>query len=80
MIGYMKNLPPIHRIIFNMFVFDGYTHFEIAKSLDLSVSESRSNLSQARVMLQKIMKDQERMKSRSLGISKHQDFETERRR
>lgn len=58
----------IKLIIINLFVIDGYTHFEIAKSLDISVGSSMSNLSKARVLLQTIMKDQERMKSWSMRI------------
>ena len=62
LIGYIKNLPPMYRIVFNMFVIDGYTHVEIAKSLGISVGKSESNLSRARVILQKIIKDKEHVK------------------
>jgi RNA polymerase sigma-70 factor (ECF subfamily) len=67
LIGYIKKLPPMYRIVFNMFVIDGYTHVEIAKSLRISVGKSKSDLSRARVILQKIVKDKEHVKSWSLN-------------
>ena len=57
----IKKLPPSYRTVFNMYVIDGFTHQEIANRLGISVGTSKSNLSKARVLLQKIIKinDQE---------------------
>lgn len=66
LISYVKNLPPMYRIVFNMFVIDGCTHFEIADTLGISVGTSKSNLSRARVILQKIIKEKEELKSWSI--------------
>ena len=57
----IKKLPPSYRTVFNMYVIDGFTHQEIADRLGISVGTSKSNLSKARVILQKIIKinDQE---------------------
>ncbi len=55
LITHVKNLPPIHRIVFNMFVIDGFTHFNIANTLDISVAASELNLSCARGIIQKII-------------------------
>jgi RNA polymerase sigma factor (sigma-70 family) len=57
----IKKLPPSYRTVFNLYVIDGLTHQEIANMLGISVGTSKSNLSKARVILQKIVKtnDQE---------------------
>jgi RNA polymerase sigma factor (sigma-70 family) len=57
----IKKLPPSYRTVFNLYVIDGFTHQEIANQLGISVGTSKSNLSKARVLLQKILKtnDQE---------------------
>ncbi|HEV7620685.1 MAG TPA: sigma-70 family RNA polymerase sigma factor [Flavisolibacter sp.] len=55
----IKKLPPSYRLAFNMYVIDGFTHQEIANQLNISVGTSKSNLSKARVLLQKILKNNE---------------------
>jgi len=52
----IKKLPPSYRTVFNLYVIDGFTHQEIANQLGISVGTSKSNLSKARVLLQKIIK------------------------
>jgi RNA polymerase sigma factor (sigma-70 family) len=66
LISYVKNLPPMYRIVFNMFVIDGNSHFEIADCLGISVGTSKSNLSRARGILQKIIKEKEGVNSWSM--------------
>jgi RNA polymerase sigma factor (sigma-70 family) len=44
LISYVKNLPPQYQIVFNMFAIEGWTHYEIADTLGISVGTSRSNL------------------------------------
>lgn len=56
----IKKLPPSYRTVFNMYVIDGFTHQEIANQLGISVGTSKSNLSKARVLLQKIIKNNDR--------------------
>lgn len=53
----IKKLPPSYRTVFNLYVIDGLTHQEIANKLGISVGTSKSNLSKARVILQKIVKN-----------------------
>ena len=53
MIAYLKELPTIYQLVFNMHVIDGYTHNEIASMLHITEGNSRSNLSRAKQMLQK---------------------------
>ena len=52
----VKELPPSYRIVFNMYVIDGFNHFEIAEILKIPVGTSKSNLSRARGMLQLTIK------------------------
>ena len=49
------NLSPAYRPVFNLFVFEGLKHFEIADTLEISVGTSKSNLSKARKQLQSIL-------------------------
>ena len=55
----IRKLPPGYRTVFNMYVIDGFTHQEIANQLGITVGTSKSNLSKARVILQKIIKTSE---------------------
>ena len=59
LISLVKQLPPAYRAVFNMVVIDGLSHLEVAGLLDISVGTSKSNLSRARVILQKHIKDLE---------------------
>jgi RNA polymerase sigma-70 factor (ECF subfamily) len=51
----IKKLPPSYRVVFNMYVIDGYSHHEIAEMLDISTGTSKSSLSKARMHLQKYL-------------------------
>jgi RNA polymerase sigma-70 factor (ECF subfamily) len=61
LINEVKKLPPTYRIVFNMYVIDGFTHQEIANQLKIAVGTSKSNLSKARALLQSFIRksDQE---------------------
>lgn len=45
-------LPKGYKVVFNLSVFEGYSHEEIAKMLDIQPATSRSQLVKARKMLQ----------------------------
>ena len=49
----IQSLPAMTRTVFNLFVFDGYNHKEIAVQLDISEGTSHWHVHQARSMLQK---------------------------
>ncbi|MFK5857088.1 MAG: RNA polymerase sigma factor [Bacteroidota bacterium] len=49
----ISELPPGYRTVFNLSVIEGYTHKEIGKLLEISENTSKSQLSRARVSLQK---------------------------
>ncbi len=46
-------LPPAYRMVFNLFVLEGFKHKEIALMLGISEGTSKSNLADARSILQK---------------------------
>lgn len=45
------NLPPGYRLVFNLYVMEGYSHEEIAGMLQITAGTSRSQLSKAKNML-----------------------------
>ncbi|MES2544473.1 MAG: sigma-70 family RNA polymerase sigma factor [Bacteroidota bacterium] len=47
----IQELPDRYRLVFNLYVIDGYSHKEIAEMLTISVGTSKSNLSRAKVIL-----------------------------
>ena len=49
----VQKLPPRYRMVFNLYVFEGMKHREIAVHLKISEGTSKSNLSDARAILQK---------------------------
>jgi RNA polymerase sigma factor (sigma-70 family) len=51
----IQSLPAGYRVVFNLFVFEGYKHREIAEALGISEGTSKSNLSDARAWLQKAL-------------------------
>jgi len=53
LLGLINNLPDGYRIIFNMYVIEGYQHDEIAELLGIQPGTSRSQLVKARQLLQK---------------------------
>jgi len=55
----IKELPPAYRIVFNMHEIDGFNHLEIAGRLQIPIGTSKSNLSRAKAILQKKIKQSE---------------------
>lgn len=53
LLNLIQQLPPAYRLIFNLYVFEGMKHREIAVLLGISEGTSKSNLSDARSILQK---------------------------
>ena len=49
----IRELPPKYRIVFNLFAIEGYSHKEISQMMNISEGTSKSNLSRARVILQR---------------------------
>jgi RNA polymerase sigma-70 factor (ECF subfamily) len=55
LLAMIGELPPGYRVVFNMYSIDGYSHKEIAEHLHISENTSKSQLSRARVFLQKLL-------------------------
>jgi len=51
----IDRLSPAYRTVFNMYVFEEYSHKEIADILGISEGTSKSNLAKARMNLQKML-------------------------
>lgn len=51
----IQRLPPSYRNVFNMFVIDGFSHNEIAKTLGISEGTSKSALAKAKAQLKKFL-------------------------
>lgn len=58
MLKAVQQLPEGYRIVFNLYVFEGFSHREIAESLDVSENTSKSQLSRARKYLRKLLASQ----------------------
>lgn len=55
LIQIIQELPDVYKMVFNLYVMDGYSHQEIADKLDIAASTSRSNLTRAKSLLKKRM-------------------------
>lgn len=63
----IQELPDRYRLIFNLYVLDGYSHVEISELIQISTGTSKSNLARARLILkQKIETYKASPKSQSL--------------
>jgi RNA polymerase sigma-70 factor (ECF subfamily) len=52
LLNLVANLPQGYRVVFNLYAIEGYSHKEIAETLGIGESTSRSQLVKARKMLQ----------------------------
>ncbi|WP_108808237.1 RNA polymerase sigma factor [Aquimarina spinulae] len=56
----IQQLPDRYRLVFNLYVLDGYSHKEVAEVLEISVGTSKSNLARARnILKEKLQTNQE---------------------
>lgn len=53
----IQKLPPVYQMVFNLYVFEGLKHKDIAEQLNISEGTSKSNLSDARSWLKKRIED-----------------------
>jgi len=47
----IQELPDRYRLVFNLYVLDGYSHVEISELINISTGTSKSNLARARMIL-----------------------------
>ena len=55
LLGAVNALPPGYKMVFNMYVMDGYTHKEIAGLLKISEGTSKSQFSKAKAFLREYL-------------------------
>jgi RNA polymerase sigma factor (sigma-70 family) len=53
-LGLVQKLAPSYRLVFNLYVIEGFSHKEIGEQLGISTGTSKSNLSMARARLKKM--------------------------
>lgn len=51
----VQQLPPSYRIVFNLYVVEGFKHEEISYKLNISIGTSKSNLAKARMKLKTML-------------------------
>jgi len=62
----VQGLPDGYRVVFNLYVFENYTHKEIAETLEISEGTSKSQLARARKFLQNKLRE---LESKNRGIA-----------
>ena len=53
----IQELPDRYRLVFNLYVLDGYSHKDIANMLDINIGTSKSNLARARHSLKQTIEN-----------------------
>ncbi len=53
----IQQLPDRYRLVFNLYVLDGYSHKEIAEMLTINIGTSKSNLARARQQLKETIEN-----------------------
>lgn len=53
----IQELPDRYRLVFNLYVLDGYSHKEIAEMLKINIGTSKSNLARARQALKQTIEN-----------------------
>jgi len=53
LLNMIQELPPMYKMVFNLYVFEGMSHKEISAELGIAEGTSKSNLSDARTLLKK---------------------------
>ncbi len=59
----IQELPDRYRLVFNLYVLDGYSHKEIAEMLNINIGTSKSNLARARQTLKETIENYKTTKS-----------------
>jgi RNA polymerase sigma factor (sigma-70 family) len=63
----IQELPDQYRLVFSLYVLDGYSHKEIAETLKITTGTTKSNLSRARVILRDKIEVYTRIEIKSLA-------------
>lgn len=54
-ITFIQRLSPMYKLVFNLFVIEGFSHREISDQLGISISTSKANLTRAKARLRKLL-------------------------
>lgn len=57
LLNIIQELPDRYRLVFNLYVLDGYSHKEVADMLSITTGTSKSNLARARLILKAKIKN-----------------------
>ncbi|WP_299112112.1 RNA polymerase sigma factor [uncultured Winogradskyella sp.] len=57
LLSIVQELPDRYRLVFNLYVLDGYSHVEISELINISTGTSKSNLARARLILKNKIED-----------------------
>ena len=63
----IQELPDQYRLVFSLYVLDGYSHKEIAETLKITTGTTKSNLSRARLILKEKIEAYTRIEIKSLA-------------
>lgn len=63
----IQELPDQYRLVFSLYVLDGYSHKEIAETLKITTGTTKSNLSRARLILKEKIEVYTRIEIKSLA-------------
>nr|WP_231380039.1 sigma-70 family RNA polymerase sigma factor [Flavobacterium sp. CG_9.1] len=61
----IQELPDQYRLVFNLYVLDGYSHKEVAEMLKITTGTTKSNLARARMILKEKIENYSRIKTKS---------------
>ena len=67
----IQELPDRYRLIFNLYVVDGYSHKEIAKMLEINEGTSKSNLARAKMILKEKIQNTRYFQKQNEGKQKY---------
>jgi RNA polymerase sigma factor (sigma-70 family) len=67
LLSMINSLSPSYKMVFNLYVFEGLKHKEIAALLDIAEGTSKSNLSDARKILQKMVTNSLKVASQNIN-------------
>ncbi len=59
----IQELPDRYRLVFNLYVIDGYSHKEIAEMLEITTGTTKSNLARARMILKEKIENNNRVEN-----------------
>ncbi|MBI9058799.1 MAG: sigma-70 family RNA polymerase sigma factor [Labilibaculum sp.] len=64
----VQELPDRYRMVFSLYVLDGYPHNEIAEVMEITVGTSKSNLARGRAILKQKVKEYLEVKQNNLRV------------